>query len=293
MSDSIPRNAGFNFCPATIPLTKQNAMNHGREFLMSMQYVIRLPIIMSCMLLAACASSQRAEQSRLLALADDIAAHGDYATAASMYERAGEVPGSEGVDIQVRLADARLAAGDFEGALRSYRAALEADIDNEEALLGMGTAQLRLGQVERAERSLRQAAPEIDTVAAWSRLGAAQALMGKESEAVTAFSRAAELSPNDPDTRTNLAVVEALAGQGNKAVPLMRDVAASPLAEERHFRSLILVLVMSGQESLAETIEIPDMPADLRQSLIGHAQEIRDIGIPAQQARAIGLAMNK
>lgn len=259
---------------------------------MSMPYVIRLPILMTCVLLTACASTRSAEQSRLLELADDIASHGDYTTAASMYERAAETSGSD-VDIQVRLGDARLAGGDFEGALHSYRAALAADINNESALLGMGTAQLRLGQVESAERNLRRVAPEINTPAAWSRLGAAQALMGKEADAVAAFSHASELKPHDPDLQTNLAVAEALAGQSSKAVTLMREVTTSPLAEQRHFRGLLLVLVMAGEDPLAQSTEIPDMTSEQRQSLIEHAQQIRDIGIPREQARAIGLAMNR
>lgn len=258
-----------------------------------MRCCVRLSIPMLCSLLTACASTQSAEESRLLKLADDIAAHGDYATAASMYERAAEVPGGDGVDIHVRLGDAKLAAGDFQGAVDSYRAALKQDIDNADALFGLGSAQLRLGKVESAERNLRRAVPEIGTPAAWSRLGAAQALLGQGDASVTDFARAVELAPDDPDLQTNLAVAKALAGRGNEAVTLMREVTASPLAEERHFRSLILVLVMAGEDAQAQSTGIPDMPASRRQSLIERAQQIRDIPTPSEQARAIGLAMNQ
>ena len=89
--------------------------------------------------------SQQAEESSLLSLADDIAAQGDYATATTLYERAAELS-DEDVNINVRLGDARLASGDLQGALRSYRAALEKNIDSPTALLGLGSTQLRLEQ---------------------------------------------------------------------------------------------------------------------------------------------------
>lgn len=259
---------------------------------MSMRYCIRLPILLSCSLLVACATTaEQAEESSLLSLADDIAAQGDYATATTLYERAAELS-DEDVNINVRLGDARLASGDLQGALRSYRAALEKNIDSPTALLGLGSTQLRLDKVESALRNLRRAAPALDTPTAWSRLGAAQALLGvKEGEAaVSSFSRAAELLPDAPDAQANLALAQSLAGQHATAVAHIRDVASSPLAEDRHFHSLILILILAGDTQQAETIEIPDMPASQRQSLIEQAQRIRALPDIGERARAIGLA---
>lgn len=258
---------------------------------MLLSYRLRLPLLLSCALLAACATPRQQEQSRLLALADDIAAHGDYTTATTLYERAADLSG-EPVDIQLRLGNARLANGDLQGALRAFRAALEDDLDNAEALLGMGTAQLRLGQIERAQRNLRRAAPAIDTPPAWSRLGAAQALLGHSEAAVTAFARAASRRPNDPDAQANLALAQALAGHHAEAITRLRNITQSPLAEERHFRSLVLVLVLAQQDPQAETLDLPDMPPSRRASLIERAKHIRDLASPAEQARAIGFAMS-
>ncbi|MBE0398776.1 tetratricopeptide repeat protein [Halomonas sp. FME1] len=256
---------------------------------MSMRYCIRLPILLSCSLLVACATTtEQAEETRLLSLADDIAAQGDYATATTLYERAAELS-NEDVNINVRLGDARLASGDLQGALHSYRAALEKNIDTPTALLGLGSTQLRLDKVESALRNLRQAAPALDTPTAWSRLGAAQALLGKDT-AVSSFSRAADLSPDVLDSQTNLALAQSLAGQHDAAVAQIRNVASSPLAEDRHFHSLILILILAGDTQQAETIEIPDMPASQRQSLIEQAQQIRALPDTGERARAIGLA---
>ena len=251
---------------------------------------IRLASLVSCMALTACATTaQQDEQSRLLALADDIAQHGEHATAATMYERATEMA-NDTPDIHVRLGDALLAAGDLEGATEAYRDALSLDINHPEALLGLGSVQLRLGSVERAVRNLQKAAPELDTLPAWSRLGVAQALLGHGQAAQSAFARAVSLAPkNSLDARTNLALAQSLAGDNAKAVSGMRQVSASPLAKDRHFRNLLLVLVLADNTQQAATINIPDMPEARRQSLIEQAQRIRDIADPAERARMMGL----
>ncbi|SDL86311.1 Flp pilus assembly protein TadD, contains TPR repeats [Modicisalibacter muralis] len=251
---------------------------------------IRLVFLVSCLTLTACATTaQQDEQSHLLALADDVARHGDHATAASMYERALEMS-SDTPEIHVRLGDALLAAGDLEGAAQAYRDALALDITHPKALLGLGSTQLRLGNVERAVRNLQKAAPELDTVPAWSRLGVAQALLGHGQAAQRAFTHAVSLAPkNSLDERTNLALAQSLAGDDAEAVSQMRQVSASPLAEDRHFRNLLLVLVLAGQTQQATTVDIPDMPQARRQSLIEQAQRIRDVADPAQRARMMGL----
>lgn len=252
---------------------------------------LRFALVMSCVTLTACATGARqAEQSRLLSLADDIAQQGDSATAATMYERAVEISGDD-PDINVRLGDARLATGDLRGAAAAYRAALSIDIHHPQALLGLGSVQLRLGKTESAVRNLQKAAPELDTLAAWSRLGVAHALLGQSQAAQRAFAHAVSLAPDEPDARTNLALAQVLAGNTDEAVSQMLRVSASPLAEARHFRNLILVLVLAGEENQAANTEIPDMPESLRQSLIERAQRIQAIADPGERARMMGLNM--
>lgn len=252
-------------------------------------------LLLTCMALGACtttAVSPNGEQARLLSLADDINQRGDHATAAAMYERAAELT-PEDPRLHVRLGNARLAAGNAEAAKASFRTALRLDIENAEALLGLGTTQLQLGEAESAVRNLSKAAPEIDTPVAWSRLGAAHALVGQGESATHAFSQAAALRPHDPDALTNLALAYSLAGESAEAVELMHRVSDSPLAEARHFRNLILVLVLARETELARSIAIPEMPANERQSLIEQAARIGEIADPASRARAMGLAMTR
>ncbi|MCE8016460.1 tetratricopeptide repeat protein [Halomonas sp. MCCC 1A17488] len=250
-------------------------------------------ILLSCLTLGACStpgSGLGGEEARLLSLADDIGRRGDHATAAAMYERAAELSADD-PQIHVRLGNARLDAGNAEAAKTSFRTALSLDIENTDALLGLGTAQLRLGEVESAVRNLHKAAPEVNTLAAWSHLGAAHALLGQGELAQHAFSQAAALSPHSPDALTNLALAHSLAGEDEEAIELMRRVNDSPLAEERHFRNMVLVLVLAQELEQAHSIALPEMSPSQRQSLIEQAARIGEIADPADRARAMGLAM--
>ncbi|WP_189443214.1 tetratricopeptide repeat protein [Salinicola rhizosphaerae] len=227
--------------------------------------------------------------SQLVKLADDVDQRGDHATAAAMYERA-IAQGDTGAEVRVKLGNARLASGDDAAAAEAFRDALREDIEQAPALLGLGTAQLRMGEPETALKSLTPAAPAVNSVAAWSRLGAAQALAGRSAPAVEAFTRASALDPKNLDVRTNLALAQALAGDADRASADVRQIVDSPLAEPRHYRNALLVLVLAGRESEAERLEIPDMSAAERAKLIDSARRIASLPTPAARAGALRLA---
>lgn len=250
-------------------------------------------LLLSCAALSACSTTgvgHRSEEARLLSLADDISQHGDHATAAAMYERATEIT-DDAPDIHVRLGNARLAAGNLEGARNSFRSALAIEIEHPQALLGLGTTQLRLGEAQSAVRNLQKAAPDVDTLSAWNRLGIAQALTGQGEAAQQAFSRAVELSPNNPDALTNLALAYSLSGNDAAAIELMDQVSDSPLAEEHHFRNQLLVLVLAQELEQAQRIAMPEMSTAQRQALMEHALRISEITDTAERARAMGLTL--
>lgn len=251
--------------------------------------VTGLSLLLGLILTACAATPTENHEGRLLKLAKDVDQQGDHATAAAMYERALEQNGPS-ADIQVRLGNALLASGEPQGAAEAFRAALAEDIQLAPALLGLGTAQLRLGQPESALRNLSQAVPEVNSVAAWSRLGAAQALVGQPARAASAFAKAVALEPHDLDAQANLALAEALAGENTKAIADMQRITDSPLAEARHYRNLILVLVLAGRSNEAQQVEIPDLSAASRLSLIASAERIAALPDAAARAQALGLA---
>ena len=233
------------------------------------------------------AASERSDYTRLMQLAGDIDRRGNPEMAASMYARAAETS-KDNPDAYVKLGDARLAAGQLSAAAQAYRGALRRQQDYPPALLGLGKTRLQLGQTHYAAKVLGQAAPVINSVDAWSQLGAARAMLGQTRKAQAAFREANRLS-NSVDVQSNLALADALAGDYIQAVSRMRTVCDSPLAETRHFRNLLLVLVLAGRDTQAYSTHFPGIGPAQQKALYTRARRIRDMAQPGRRARAIGM----
>lgn len=227
-------------------------------------------------------------QKKLLSIAESIEAKGESATALALYERAAEnAPGD--VSLRVRVGNARLKAGDVEGAEEAFRAALQVNPQDAEALLGLGTAQLRKGETELAARTLIPAAQALNSVVAYNRLGTALVFSGNGAAAEEAFSKALSLQPANLDTTTNLALAQALSNDLPQAVMHMGNVIESPLAQRRHFVNYLIVLAMAGETEKARAFDVPDMPARQKNQILAKAAKLRSISDPARRAQEVGL----
>ncbi|RVG33590.1 tetratricopeptide repeat protein [Sinorhizobium meliloti] len=227
-------------------------------------------------------------QKKLLSIAESIEAKGESATALALYERAAEnAPGD--VSLRVRLGNARLKAGDAEGAEEAFRAALQVNPQDAEALLGLGTAQLRKGEAESAARTLVPAAQALNSVVAYNRLGTALVFSGNGAAAEEAFSKALSLQPANLDTTTNLALAQALSNDLPRAVIHMGNVVGSPLAQRRHFVNYLIVLAMAGETEKARAFDVPDMSARQKNQILAKAAKLRSISDPARRAQEVGL----
>lgn len=227
-------------------------------------------------------------QKKLLSIAQSIEAKGESATALALYERAAEnAPGD--VSLRVRLGNARLRAGDAEGAEEAFRAALQVNPQDAEALLGLGTAQLRKGEAESAARTLVPAAQALNSVVAYNRLGTALVFSGNGAAAEGAFSKALSLQPANLDTTTNLALAQALSNDLPQAVMHMGNVVGSPLAQRRHFVNYLIVLAMAGETDKARAFDVPDMSARQKNQILAKAAKLRSISDPARRAQEVGL----
>ncbi|MCG5486264.1 MAG: tetratricopeptide repeat protein [Sinorhizobium meliloti] len=227
-------------------------------------------------------------QKKLLSIAESIEAKGESATALALYERAAEnAPGD--VSLRVRVGNARLKAGDVEGAEEAFRAALQVNPQDAEALLGLGTAQLRKGETELAARTLIPAAQALNSVVAYNRLGTALVFSGNGAAAEEAFSKALSLQPANLDTTTNLALAQALSNDLPQAVMHMGNVIGSPLAQRRHFVNYLIVLAMAGETEKARAFDVPDMSARQKNQILAKAAKLRSISDPARRAQEVGL----
>jgi Flp pilus assembly protein TadD len=99
-----------------------------------------------------------------------------------------------------------MAAGEYEVALRAYtRAAAEQGL-NVDVLSALGSANLKLGRLNQAQRLLRRAVEKDDRfVPAWNNLGVVLSNQGSLQEARRVFQLAYALdSGNSDEIRTNL-----------------------------------------------------------------------------------------
>jgi Flp pilus assembly protein TadD len=231
---------------------------------------------------------QAGAQTKLLSIAQSIEAKGESGTALALYERAAANAPND-ASMRVRLGNARLKAGDAEGAEEAFRAALEIDPKDADALLGLGTAQLQKGEAESAARSLAPAAEALNSVVAYNRLGTALVFSGNGGAAEGAFSRALALQPSNLDTTTNLALAEALSNNLAQAVTHMTTVVGSPLAERRHFVNYLIVLTMAGETEKARSVAVPEMSARQKSQILAKAAKLRSIPDVAKRAQEIGL----
>jgi Flp pilus assembly protein TadD len=247
-----------------------------------------------CILLVGCAaelvneSSLSPENQRLMRLAGDVEARGDYHTASALYARAAQ-NSDNAVEAQLRLGQAQLKAGDYAAANAAFTKVLQSDSKNPDALLGLGTAQLKSGDTESSARTLAMAAPLVETSGAYNRLGTALIMLGRLDPAREAFERAKSLAPDDLDITVNVALAQALAGRTDEAVTAMRAVTQSPLAQPRHRANLVMVLGIAGRFDEAKAVTVPNMSDAQKRDLLARAKKVRDAPNPLAKARAIGL----
>lgn len=253
-----------------------------------MTHAFRLTLLAGSLLLAACSSKPATDTDRSLQLANDLSKRGDYASAAALYERATQQPGA-GIELWLKLGQARLDAKDAAAAERAFQQALGFDARNAEGLLGLGTAQLQLGKTQRAVTALGQAADISQLPVAYTRLGIAQILNGQAGAAQSAFAKTLSLQPDDLDSRCNLALAYALGGQSQQALDTIAPLSQSPRALPRHQRNELLVMVLAGYEQRIASLPLDDIPAAERTRLIAEAKRIKAISDPVAQARELGL----
>ena len=96
-----------------------------------------------------------------------------------------------------------------------------------------------------------------------SLLGVAYEQVSRTAEAEAAWRRALELSPDNPDVLSNLAMHQAAQGQASEAEALLRKAAAQPGASLRVRQNLALVLGLGGKLAEAETLQRQDLPPEL------------------------------
>jgi Flp pilus assembly protein TadD len=241
-------------------------------------------------LLDAAASTEKPDQDGLTRVASDVEAQGQIVAALPIYEQAAAA--SNDPKAQVRLGDAYTRAGKTDQAIKAYRAALAVAPDNPDALLGLGSALVKAGDADGAVVALAKAAPIVNTMTAYNRLGVAQTQTGQFAQAHQSFDAASALAPDDLDIRINVALAAALEGQETKAIDVARSVVTSPGAQARHRRNLMIVYGLLGLVDEGRAAAPKELSANEAKKLLARAMAIRAISDAKARAKALGTIMS-
>ena len=186
----------------------------------------------------------------------------------------------------LRVADAALASGAPDLALRVADLVLAKQPDNAPALIARGDALYALGRGDMAKAAYRAAvaidptavgaevgfgrtlarsdpraaeaafltalAREPDNVVALNNLGVVRDLQGRNVEAQEAYNHALTVAPGATDVQINLGTSLALSGRSAEAVSLLRDVATVPGVTQAWRPQLIAALTLAGDGRWAQ-----------------------------------------
>lgn len=227
------------------------------------------------------------QSSRLIKLAQDIEARGESGTAIALYQRATAMPDAKPITF-VKTGDAYLRAGNPEEAVKAYRAALAKSPSDGQALLGLGSAMLEVGDVEAGMQALSQAAPMVNTAQAYNRLGVAQTFAGQTGEAQNTFAQALKLAPNDLDIETNLALAAALEGNTTTALPIVERVGAASDAQLYHKRNVVIIYGLLGLGDQVKSAPPTGLTTEEIHTLVARAKSIRAKNTVQARAKALG-----
>ncbi len=155
----------------------------------------------------------------------------------------------------VAKGDALYAMGHVDLARGAYRSAIEVDSGSVGALIGLGRTVVR-GNPKAAEAAFLDAATrQPGNVTALSNLGIARDLQGRHEAAQEAYRRALDAAPDAADIKVNLGLSLALSGKPDEALALLR-----PLAQQTDLASL-------PRNDLAAALALAGDPAESRRVL--------------------------
>lgn len=163
----------------------------------------------------------------------------------------------------VKAAQALRELGRYEQAADMAERVLLVQPDNVEAMLEVGRGHIARGHAFYGVAALEKARDaRPDDWRAWSLLGTAYEQVRRAQDAQTAWARALQLSPDNPDVLTNMAISAMTRGNTAAAEPLLRRAAAQPGASLKVRLNLAMALGLNGKMDEAEQMMRRDLPPD-------------------------------
>ncbi len=177
----------------------------------------------------------------------------------------------------VKLAASLRGIGRYDEAAQAVQQVLVIKPNDVEALLEAGRDRIAQGQpfygVEPLERAQGLAPGDWR---APSLLAVAYAETKRDAESRTAFARALQLSPENPQILSNKAMAMAAQGQAAEAERMLRHASTLPGATARERQNLALVLGLQGKMGEAETLIRRDLPPDMADANLAYLKAAAD-----------------
>ena len=146
-------------------------------------------------------------------------------------------------------------AGRFDLAEPAFRAAVEADPDNGEALANLGISLANLGRLDEAERSLRESLKKDDSLAlAHFSLGVVLDRQGLDQTAAAEYTAAVDRDPSNIQARVYLADLRMRMGLSEEAARLYTQALERSPNSPRLELSLAFANIRAGQFNQARKV---------------------------------------
>ena len=218
------------------------------------------------------------------------AAHGDAATAASLYRRAHALDPAN-FDAAAGLAGMLAQLGAHAEAAEAWRAAIAIRPGDPEALRGLGNGLILLNLPAEAVQQFENALKSSNDPRLYNGLGVAHDMLDDYKMAQGYYRTGLELAPANTELANNLGLSLLLAGDRSGAVSVLRQLAGSPQATVRHRLNLALALVMTGDDKAAAQIARIDLDPTAADAQIAYFETLKAIADPKAVRSAIGASL--
>jgi Flp pilus assembly protein TadD len=213
---------------------------------------------------------------------------GDYASAVGFFRRA-HAENERDFEALLGLGTALLRVGANDEAAEVLRKALALKPDDPDARREHGNAMIALGQPALAVKEFEAAFEKNQDARALNGLGLAYDLMGDQGAAQAQYRAGLQLEPGNIALRNNLALSLAVSGHYAESLHLLEPIARAPGANARQRQNLALVYGLAGEPERAAQVARMDLDeTSVRQNLVFY-ETLRALGDPRKVAEAVGL----
>ncbi len=186
-----------------------------------------------------------------------------------------------------------LKMGKLDEATQAYRAALERDRGNREAVLGLGKAALARNEPRRAQRLLAGLfIGDPDDTRLLLLLGVADDLEGRHRAAQDWYRRGLSLAPRNPALTVDLALSLALSQDYQAAITLLSPQAAAASASAHDRQTLALIYGLKGDRAAATRLARIDLDRAAVAHNLAYYEQVRGLP-PRSRARVLLAALSR